>query len=177
MHGARAIGARLAIPAVAIPRDPRVDSSGNPANPGHEQNPRHQTPSRKKYANARPGIRAAENTALRIHRLHPARGRLPVNLRKTPHGGRIVEVEEFDASALVPRPHALDARAAQSAGTVVKNRQLSHILAARILCAFILDSIPSASGYDARKRKWPHAIGAIAEFSAIGQKLAVLAGS
>lgn len=117
----RAIGAKFAVPAVAIPGDPRINLARSKTNSRDQQKPCEQFPTRKREPDARPGVHAGINISARVDRLHEAQGFFAVHLRKARGNVWLVQVQELDAAAAIDSPHMRHAGAAQAAGTIIKN--------------------------------------------------------
>jgi len=95
-------------------------------NPRDKQKPGEQLPSGQCQADAGPGISAGVNSSARVDSLHQAHGFFPIHLREADGDVGVVEIEQFDAAARVHAPHARYAGAAQIAGSIVEDSELSH---------------------------------------------------
>ena len=125
---ASAVGAKLAVPTVAIARDPGVDFAGEPADARDEKNPTEVAPTREEQTDAGPRFDATRDAPARVDGLHPAHGQPSVDLRETFLCGGVVEVEEFDAMTRVEALNGSDAGATQAAGAVVENEEVGRVL-------------------------------------------------
>src|ERR1700722_651790 len=72
MQGARAVLAKLAVPAIAIARHPGIEMLRGKMNPGDEKKPGHQLPTRQCEPYARPSVDSGVNAPSRIDGLHQA---------------------------------------------------------------------------------------------------------
>src|SRR5947207_13663898 len=104
VQAASSVLAHRAVPAIAIARNPAVNSSGNPANPWNQQNPCHELPTRKRRSDSGPGIAAAEYSSVRIDSLHQAQRFFAIHLRKSLLRSRVVQIQELDAPSPVEAP-------------------------------------------------------------------------
>ena len=126
MDRAGAVRAKLAVPTVAIPRDPGVDFAGEPADAREEKNPTEVAPTREEQTDAGPCFDATRDASARVDGLHPAHGQSSVDLREAFLCRGVVEVEEFDAMTRVEALNGSDAGATQAAGAVVENEQVGR---------------------------------------------------
>lgn len=126
MQGARAVFAQIAIPTIAIARDPRVHTLRDEMDTWNEQEPRQEFPTREREADARPAVHTAVDSPGGIDGLHQAHGFFTINLRKASRHAWIVQVEQFNAAKRIQMAHACHACAAQAARTIVEDGQLSH---------------------------------------------------
>ena len=122
MDSTRAIGAKLGVPAVAIPGNPGVDLAGSEMNSRNQQEPGNEFPAGNSKTDARPGVHAGIDFSAGVDRLHEAQGFFAVHLRKARGNAWLVKAQELDASAAIDSSHARHARAAQAAGAIKKNR-------------------------------------------------------
>src|SRR6202162_3531162 len=120
------VGTHIVVPAIAVARDPPVDSPRHEVNSRDREKPRHELPPRQRKPDARPGIRSAVDAPAPIHSLHPAHGLFAIHLRETRRGARIMQVDQLDAPARIDAAHAHHARAAEAAGSVVKHAEFRH---------------------------------------------------
>lgn len=126
MQSARAVFAKLAVPAIAITRDPGIEMLREKMDAGNEQQPRKKIPTVQRESDAGPGVRTGINASVEIDGLHPTHGFFEIDLRKARGHGGVVEVEEFDAAARVHTADAVDARAAQAAGAIIEDCKLGQ---------------------------------------------------
>ena len=126
MDRAGAVRAKLAVPTVAIARDPGVDFAGEPADARDEKNPTEVAPTREEQTDAGPRFDATRDASARVDGLHPAHGQSSVDLREAFLCRGVVEVEEFDAMTRVEVLNGSDAGATQAAGAVVENEEVGR---------------------------------------------------
>jgi hypothetical protein len=123
---ARAVFAKVAVPAVTIARYPSVEMLRDKVNSGNQQKPGNELPSGQCKANACPGVRSGINTSGGVDGLHQAHRFVDIDLWKARGDAGIVKVQEFDEAVCVHAPNARHAGAAQIARSVVKYGQLGH---------------------------------------------------
>jgi hypothetical protein len=128
VDGAGAVGAELAVPTVAITRDPSVDSGSQPADARKEQNPTEVAPARQEQSDAGPRFGATEEVSARVDGLHQPHGESSVDLREAFLRKGVLELQEFDAATSIEALHGSYAGAAEAAGTVVKDKQVRRRL-------------------------------------------------
>src|SRR3989441_11482284 len=128
MGGAGAVLTDFSIPAIAIARDPGIEFPRHETNSWKKQDPGQEFPAGKQHRDTSPSVRAAIDSAARVHRLHPTQGRVAVHLRETPLRFGVVGVEELDEAAAVEAAHARGAGPAQRASSVIENGELRHAL-------------------------------------------------
>ena len=119
VDSASAVLAQLAIPAIAVSRNPGVNSLRDKMNSRHQEQPRQQLPPRQRFANSGPRVHAGVNTSVAIYRLHQAHGLLEVYLRKPRGHVGIMQIQQFDPAARIDLPHSCNTGAAQPAVAVV----------------------------------------------------------
>jgi hypothetical protein len=93
MEGAGAVVAKLAVPAIAIARDPSVEMSRQEVNPRHQKQPGKQLPAAQRHSNPRPSVCSGVNAAGWIDRLHQAHGFFSIYLRKARRNTGVVKVQ------------------------------------------------------------------------------------
>ena len=124
MHGARSVGAEVAVPPVAIARDPGVNFSGEPSDARDEKNPTEVAPTRQKQPDARPCFDATGEAPARVDGLHPAHGEASIDLREAFLCTGVVEIEKLDAVMRVEALDGSDAGATEAAGAVVEDEKV-----------------------------------------------------
>ena len=139
MQGARAVLAYRRVPAIAIARDPRVHPRSNPVNTRNKQDPRYEIPTRQQHANVCPSICTTPNVAVRVNGQHPAHSSFSIDLRESRCRGGIMQVERLDAVPCVKTAETRNARAAETARSVVENSEIVHVrsplyLILRLVC-------------------------------------------
>lgn len=123
MRCARPVIAKRAIPTIAISSDPGIDKSRKLMNSRDQQEPGNQLPARQRESDARPCVRAAINAARSVYCLHEPHRLLSIHLGEASRGLRIMQIEEFNPSAMVHAPDASDARAAKGTAAIIENGQ------------------------------------------------------
>src|SRR3989441_4990944 len=128
MGGAGAVLTDFSIPAIAIARDPGIEFLRHETNSWKKQDPGQEFPAGKQHRDTSPSVRAAIDSAARVHRLHPTQGRVAVHLRETPLRFGVVGVEELDEAAAVEAAAARGAGPAQGANSAIENGEVRHAL-------------------------------------------------
>lgn len=126
MQGAGAVLARFPIPTIAIASNPAVDSPCDEVNPGNKKQPRNQLPARKRQPDARPSVCTGVDAPAGIDGLHQAHRFFDVYLGKASGHAPVVKVEQRDAASRIQAAQTVDARTAQIASAIVKDRQFGH---------------------------------------------------
>src|SRR5277367_3971404 len=127
MQRAGAILTHVAVPPIAIARDPRVKMLREKMNAWDKKQPRDQLPTGQRETDARPSVGAGVHAPAGIDRLHQAHRVVDIDSRKARGHAGIVQVQQFYARARVHASHASDARAAQLASAIVEHSKLGHV--------------------------------------------------
>lgn len=126
VQGAGAVLAKFAIPAIAIARNPAVETLRDEVNPRNQKHPRYELPSWQSQPNARPGVGSGIDAPSRIDGLHQAHRFSDVDLRKAGGHAGVMKVQQLYPAVRVHVPHANHAGTAQVAGAIVKDGKLGH---------------------------------------------------
>lgn len=126
MQRARSAGTGVAIPAVTVARDPRIDAGGKEVNAGYAQEEPGGAPARKEGSDLYPGVHAGKRPAARVYRSHGGQSLCPIHLREACVCFRRVEVEKLDSVITIEALSACHTGAAERTLAVVKYGEVGH---------------------------------------------------
>jgi hypothetical protein len=126
MQSASAVLAELAVPTIAMARDPCIEMLCEKVNPGREKQPGNHIPAGQRHPDTSPGVCARVNPSGWIDSLHQAQRVVEIYLGKASTSARVVNVQQFDARARVHTPDTADTPPAQVARAIVEYGKLGQ---------------------------------------------------